>query len=376
MDNKKPFLNGLNELRAFAALSVILAHIELFKKRDGIGSLYNHSYFAYFIERIGKNGVYLFFVLSGFLITYLLLREKEKNHKISFKNFYLRRIFRIWPLYYLIILISFLLIPFLAFQFDIFQLTPFYFNRILDPANYNTQSIALYVLFLPNLALHTGKAVVGASQSWSVGVEEQFYVVWPFLILLFNRKKLFLVFLLIIGSFIFFNLFKVNYVSAIVKIVPIEFMAIGGIGGYLFHFKRDEVKDIFASRFLYFVILFLILILTFIPFGRLYIQNICLGCLFLVLILCTIQDSNPSAFRNKTFSFLGKISYGIYMYHPFVMFIVFPFANKLFNPQSDILAYNLFVYFFVILITIFISHLSYKYFESLFIRIKDTKYRA
>jgi peptidoglycan/LPS O-acetylase OafA/YrhL len=78
MENKKIFFNGLNELRAFAALSVIFHHIELFKNSDHINSLLDSIYFSYFIEKLGKNGVYLFFVLSGFLITYLLLLEKGK----------------------------------------------------------------------------------------------------------------------------------------------------------------------------------------------------------------------------------------------------------------------------------------------------------
>lgn len=375
MDNKKVFFSGLNELRALAAFSVILSHIELFKQRDGIGSLYDSSYLAYFIERIGKNGVYLFFVLSGFLITYLLLVEKDKNNKISFKNFYLRRIFRIWPLYYLILLISFILIPFLVSHFSIFQLTPYYFSRISNPANYDTRSIILYLLFLPNLALFIRKAVVGSTQLWSVGVEEQFYLVWPFLISKF-RKKLFLVFLLIICSFVFFNLVNIKYISSFVKIVPFEFMAIGGIGGYLFHFKRKKIENIFSSPYLYGTIICLIVIAALIPMTKIYLQNIGLGFLFLVLILSTIQESNSLAFRSRFFSFLGKISYGLYMYHPFIMFLVFPFANKLFNPQSDVVAYNLFVYFFVCLLTIGISYISYKYFESKFIRIKDTKYKS
>src|SRR5690554_6407842 len=137
LEKKKIFFNGLNELRAFAALSVIFHHIELFKLRDGISSIFSNSYFHFFIEKLGKNGVYLFFVLSGFLITYLLLQEKSNNHnKISFKKFYLRRIFRIWPLYYTVIAISFILIPFLAFNFEIFRLTPYYFDLISDSLNY------------------------------------------------------------------------------------------------------------------------------------------------------------------------------------------------------------------------------------------------
>jgi peptidoglycan/LPS O-acetylase OafA/YrhL len=107
------FFGGLNELRAIAALGVIFHHLELYNHRDRLLSIYNVKISAinYFISHLGKNCVYVFFVLSGFLITYLLLHEKEQTNKIEIRHFYLRRILRIWPLYYIIILISFCLIP-------------------------------------------------------------------------------------------------------------------------------------------------------------------------------------------------------------------------------------------------------------------------
>jgi len=206
----KIFFNGLNELRALAALAVIWHHIELFKNRDALTSLFNLDMFSYFIDKVGKNGVYLFFVLSGFLITFLLLKEKERYNTILFKKFFLRRIFRIWPLYYTIVIIGFVLIPFLAYSFDIFKSAPYYFKIISDPNNYSLDSVLLYIFFLPNVALSCGKAVAGSSHAWSVGVEEQFYILWPILIFAFSRKKIIWFFLLLLLAFftcsIFFNL--------------------------------------------------------------------------------------------------------------------------------------------------------------------------
>lgn len=376
LKSNKVFFEGLNELRAIAALSVIFHHIELFKDRDGISSIFTNQYFSYFIERLGKNGVYLFFVLSGFLITYLLLQEKDNHKTISFKKFYLRRIFRIWPLYYLIIAISFLLIPYLAYNFEIFQLTPTYFNRISDPSNFDSLSITLYLFFMPNFALAAGKAVVGAAQSWSIGVEEQFYLIWPLLLYLFNKSKLLLVFICMLAGYIFFNLHLVNHITPLLRKVPFEFMAIGGIGAYFYYYGKDTIQLVTKNPFSYIVMLVLIFLLLILPLGPLYIQNICLGVLFMFLILITIDNNNKLVFRNQYFSFLGKISYGIYMYHAFVMFLVFPFVNKYINPSSDILLYNILVYIFIISITIIISHLSYKYIELRFIKIKDSKYKT
>lgn len=203
----KIFFNGINELRALAAFSVIFHHIELFKSQDHIASLFSSVYCAYFIEKLGKNGVYLFFVLSGFLITYLLLIEKDKLKTILFKKFYLRRVYRIWPLYYLIVIIGFFLVPFLANTFSIFKNTPYFFGLISNQEYYSIKSFCLYLLFLPNVALYEFNIVlVGCSQAWSVGVEEQFYILWPLLVFAFNKKRTLLFFLFILSFYLFLHI--------------------------------------------------------------------------------------------------------------------------------------------------------------------------
>lgn len=395
MLEKKIFFNGLNELRAFASLSVIFYHIEILKSRDHTSSLFDNSFFTYFIDRLGRNGVNLFFVLSGFLITYLLLKEKEKYETILLRKFYLRRIFRIWPLYYLIVCISFVIIPYLAITSDIFHNTPFNFIDISNPENYSINSLLTYLFFLPNVAReYYGYRVVGGIQSWSVGVEEQFYILWPLLIFLFARKKIAWVFVLLLLIFIFSNVFiqpasfhllpknasftamLIPRIYVIIKIIPFEFMTIGAIGGYLYAYYDKKIKQFSKSKYIYLVVLSFVFIFLFLSLYHVYFQGLILGFLFLFLILVTINDENTIVFRNKPISYLGKISYGIYMYHPFVMFLVFPFANSYFNDSGTTLYYNLFVYVFVFSLTILLSHFSYKYFESVFIKIKDTKYKS
>jgi peptidoglycan/LPS O-acetylase OafA/YrhL len=86
----------------------------------------------------------------------------------------------------------------LANEFEIFKEAPFYFNRIVSTNNYNINSLTYYLLFLPNFALKYGYSVVGCSQTWSVGVEEQFYILWPLLFLFFKKKVMPFVFLSII----------------------------------------------------------------------------------------------------------------------------------------------------------------------------------
>ena len=392
MIEKKIFFNGLNELRAFAALAVIFHHIELFKSRDHISSLFEFSFFSYFIGTVGKNGVHLFFVLSGFLITYLLLKEKEKYKTILFKKFFLRRIFRIWPLYYLIVFIGFILIPFLAHNFEIFEKVPYYYDLISNPKNYSFNAVLLYILILPNIALSYDFLIAGCSQAWSIGVEEQFYILWPLLVFVFSRRIIVWVFTILLLFFIFsyafiqpdsFHLLSKDAtfaemllprIYALIKIFPFEFMTIGAIGGYLYAYYKEKIEEFSKSKFLYLIVLGFVFFFLFFLLDFVYFQGLTLGFLFLFLILITISEENSIVFRNKPLSYLGKISYGIYMYHPFVMFLVFPFANSYF--KDCLLEYNLFVYFFVFSITILLSHLSYKYFESVFIKIKDTNYKS
>ncbi|MES2417273.1 MAG: acyltransferase [Bacteroidota bacterium] len=363
----KIFFKGLNELRAIAALAVVFHHIELFKSKDFKASLFSTP-LEYFTAHIGKNGVYLFFVLSGFLITYLLLQEKNNFKTINLLKFYFRRIFRIWPLYYLIILISFLLIPLLANEFEIFKGTPYFFDRITDPVNYSSSSLLCYLFFLPNLAIHFNYIVVGSSQTWSVGVEEQFYILWPLLILFFKKKYMPFAFLGIIIIMPFFSYF-------ILPIFSFEYMSIGALGGYTLFYFPDLIKTFFKKRSLiYFLIIGLILFFMSIGLVHNYIQSIILAVLFIALILNTVTSDSKHIFSSSAFSFIGKISYGVYMYHPFLMFLIFPIANRYFEANG--IVYNVFLYFFIPGLSILLSHLSYKYFELKFIKIKDSKFNT
>jgi peptidoglycan/LPS O-acetylase OafA/YrhL len=374
---KNIFFGGLNELRAIAALSVILHHIELFKHRDKIESLFDSEYTLYWIEHLGKNGVYLFFVLSGFLITYLLLSEKEKNSTINLKKFYLRRIFRIWPLYYIILFISFIIVPLLTFIFSLFSITPSYYHLIKDSSNYDLKSFLLYFTFLPNFAVKAGKILAGASQSWSVGVEEQFYIIWPIIISFCNRKTMLLVFLSILAVFAVINLqFPNSLIGTIVTIIPFEFMAIGALGGYFYYKNTEEITQYTKSNILYAGVLLLIAILISIPVFKLYIQNIILGFVFLLLIIISINSSNKAVLRSRYFSFLGTISYGIYMYHPLIMFLIFPVFYKLLIFYNNIFVFNIGVFMFIPGITILVSYGSYRYIEKKFIDIKDSKFKT
>src|SRR5262249_40017472 len=152
---------GLNELRFIAWFAVFLAHVEQGKEFYG----YHYRFCVH-----GRLGVILFFVISGFLITYLLLSEKWSLGRVSIRDFYVRRILRIWPLYFLLILLCMLVVnrvgP-LAAPAD---------QAVIDK---NFWKIFLgYALFVPTLV----RPVLHTTHVWSVAVEEQFYIAWPWIV--------------------------------------------------------------------------------------------------------------------------------------------------------------------------------------------------
>ena len=259
---KKEYFKGLDSLRFFAALAVFFTHVELIKKFTGFGSHWidpeeRITKFTVFQSVMAKEidalspliayssalGVVFFFVLSGFLITFLLLREKEQNNSIDIRKFYLRRALRIWPLYYLIFILGFFVLPFLDF-FAVPGQDKFFQQNFWG-------NLMLYAFFMPNLAISIfTTAVPNIGQSWSIGVEEQFYLLWPLLIR--KSKNVLKSILWITGTIIAFKgllllsfpFVKFEYLIVLKKFLAmskLECMALGGLGAYMLFNKKEEL---------------------------------------------------------------------------------------------------------------------------------------
>lgn len=365
---KNIYFSGLNGLRFLAALAVIITHIELIKGTFGLKSYWINPLFF----NLGGLGVYFFFVLSGFLITYLLLAEKEKYQKISIKQFYLRRIFRIWPLYYLILCIGFFILPhFEAFKIPYLQVS---FEENFYP------NLFLYLLILPNLAFSLYPAVPNIGQSWSIGVEEQFYIFWPLII---SRSKSVFKTLVIITSVLI--LIKVMVLilglffratdwylplKLIVAMSKFECMSIGGLGAY-FLFNNHKLLDFIYKPIVFILsIFFSIFLIYFTPQKLQDGIHLIYALLFLQIILFVAKKSVNTFFENKVFNYLGKISYGLYMYHFMVIPFCIYFYVKYFHFNSLVIE-NIVLYSSIILISILISGISYQLFEQRFIKLKS-----
>ena len=361
MQNKL-FFSGLNELRAFAALAVVFHHIELYKQRLGINSLYNISILNGFIDNLGKNGVYLFFVLSGFLITYLLLEEKSVTGKISVSKFYGRRILRIWPLYFIILVIGFFLLPLVYNSFSHFFEDQTFYNERIRNLVYG-ENLVLFLFFLSNVALKLYGSVAGASQSWSVSVEEQFYFIWPWIVKFFSSSLwIVLVIIIIVMSAINYNInsfASFPYLHSFLSSFNIDFMAIGGVVAIFYRTYKSIVQKIIVNKGLIILIIFSIILHLFFV-----ISHITLGLSFGLLILLCVENK----IEIKLFSIVGKWSYGIYMYHPLVMYFSFSIVDQM--HITSLIEKNLAYYILIVGITFLLSHLSYKYVELYFLKLK------
>jgi peptidoglycan/LPS O-acetylase OafA/YrhL len=372
-NGERVYFPNLNGLRFFAALMVIIHHIEQFKSMYGLPNNFSSST----IQIFGELGVILFFVLSGFLITYLLLEEERQSGTILIRNFYVRRILRIWPLYFLIVTAALLVLP----NIPLFVLPGY--ERAEVYSNLGGK-ILLYLFFLPNLVSPLFGIVPYASLTWSIGTEEQFYLTWPVLLKYIRKYRLLLMFMIILGYlFVARALYSsrtdflpLKYeLTALWSTFNIDCMAIGGFFAMLLHTKSRILKY-FQNKYLFYFALALTSILLYrgiafpvlmvneIRFDYLYKEFYALWFGILILNFASNREILISL-ESRTLRHLGKISYGLYMYHPICIALVLNLLLLL-KQTSDWLLYPL-----SLLTVILLAGISYKYFESYFLRFKE-----
>jgi len=364
---QKIYFKNLNGLRFISALLVIIHHTEKNKSRFNIDNIYLS---VPAIGLIGKLGVVLFFVLSGYLITYLLLVEKQKTNTIDVKKFYIRRILRIWPLYYLIIILSLFILPYLSF----FTLPQFPREIILD--NLPSKTL-LFALILPNLVLSQFGIVPYSSHTWSIGTEEQFYIFWPFIVRKIKKFRALMMIVVILSyisirlllSFSFCEIIPFHqFFKAYLATFHIDCMAIGGFYAIILY-ERKKILYLLLNNYTFYITLIIVLTLITLGFKIPYIVfHYEFYAIFFGVIILNFS-ANPNigiSLEHKIFNYLGNISYGLYMFHP--LGIIFGIKTTLLLSDTNS---NTLIYLFTLAFTIVIATLSYKYFESFFVRYKS-----
>jgi peptidoglycan/LPS O-acetylase OafA/YrhL len=376
LHNKPIYFPGLNALRFIGALTVIIQHIELLKRKFSYSTIIDHPA----ATKVGEYGVTLFFVLSGFLITYLLLVEKQNYGTIAIKKFYVRRVLRIWPLYYLLIAIAIFVLPNIA----LFGLTEKPYDGFYQSVS---TSAPWYVFMLANVAFVTGNTIAYTVHLWSVACEEQFYLVWPYILKNTNRY-LVVFFCFIAGSLLtvqiaayilyhyeaqlpFFIAVVLVFICKFFYFFRISSMAVGGLGAYIFYFKKQTLLHVIYSKVAQLgslaSVLFVLLYKGQIPF----VNHAVLSVFFVILIMNIATNKNTLfKLENKVLNYLGKLSYGFYMYHFIAIALAYYAMIHLFyQPASSPLA-NCFLYVISIILTIGIAHLSFHFVESPFLNMK------
>lgn len=358
MGSKPIYLKGLNGIRAIASIAVVISHITLSLELFGLDSHIfgtNDKGDPKSYELAGY-GVSMFFALSGFLITYLLLLEKEKK-KISIKKFYFRRILRIWPLYY-------------AYMIGCFVV--YYFFNLSE----NLSSTYYYLFYAANIPFILGKELLFLGHFWSLAVEEQFYMFWPWLSKLklsFLKKiTLLLIVVLISTKLILHFLVSDSIAELAIHVTRFHCMLMGCYAAILFYEKNELFRQFITHQYTQ--------LAAWICFGLVainrfhiasVIDNEILSGITIMIIMGQITGKGLISLERKGLDFLGKISYGVYVIHPLLIFL---FSKFLFvSTGYTWLNYSI-VYGSIISATILLAFISFRYFESLFLKLKKKKY--
>jgi len=350
----QPELDGL---RFYAFLGVFLFHTMPGKAAFYRGLHLPMPWLWGAVARSGEAGVDLFFALSAFLITSLLLRERRQIGRISLRLFYLRRILRIWPLYFVVVGLGIVLAHTMRNQS-----LPWYY-------------IAGYVLFVGNWV----HAVFGHPQSicsplWTVSIEEQFYLIWPALMKMLERRGM------ILAGIVTFLLATTSQAA----------IALAGVsGGYIYYGSASRCGSLalgvllalFADRLPALTNRVRLLLVSggligwvvssagllnrpgpvsmHMVLGRMIISlgtgAILYGCLY----------SSSKLVRAAWIVSLGKVSYGLYLLHLTGLFILQSLIHPAWGWQ--LLATKA----LGLVMTVILAFASYRWIESPFLRLKD-----
>ena len=348
----KSYRSEIDGLRGIAVLGVLFYHSEI-------------TFKSFQVFPGGFLGVDLFFVISGYLITSLILKEHQSNKSFSFINFYKRRIRRLLP--------ALLTVIFVSSVVSYFYLLPMLFEELF-------KSVVSSIFFFSNFFFHFSGQAYGAQalskipllHTWSLSVEEQFYLLYPIFligILTFIKKKTKLIIIFgILSSLLFASVVNLNHQSFNFYMLPsriweLLFGALLGTNINQFSFsKNKKIKKNLA------ILGFLLIFFSFTFFKDTNNHPTYLTLIPVIGAYLIIQDVDKKNFINKILSgkilvFLGLISYSLYLWHH----PIFSFAKIIGAEENSFLLKVLFI-----IMSIFLAFLTYRFIEKPF-REKNEK---
>jgi peptidoglycan/LPS O-acetylase OafA/YrhL len=381
--NRVSYFKNLDGLRFLAALCVILGHCQAVLNNN-----YHRVHYNPYVAKLGTLGVDFFFVLSGFLISYLLMVEIETTQTVSIRNFYYRRFLRIWPLYFGF---GILWIVLGTWQMQ-------YFGKWIGypPTVQSGGQLAENLLFLGSFSINFQTLLrwgnpFQVGHFWSLCVEEQFYLIWSPVFKRF-KKQLLPAILVFIGIgflnylphtrfFWGYENFQYNF-----TIGCFFQFGLGGLLAWLLH-NGYLTPQYSLSKWASWALQAAFLIPTLMYLlGNYYVhepfqarEHLVFGTLSVGIIGCAIAKDSILNLEFGWLKYLGKISFGIYVFHiAAVRFtekmliswfhIDLNVSKDLFpTPQYYLVLYPLLATF----LAVGMATLSYEFFEKRFLKLKE-----
>lgn len=347
MNKKLKHYNELDGIRAVAVIMVMFYHFfkDVIVQHDILLLIQKLSLF-------GKTGVSLFFVLSGFLITRILVNTKQNDS--YFKSFYIKRILRIFPLYYFFLVVYYFVVP-------------YFLNHSF--AGFSQQ--IWYWTFMQNFALTFDWNSVGPIHYWSLSVEEHFYLFWPLVIYYCSVKniKWAILSLCAISFLARFLLIENHIEESLFTFARFDELAVGSFLAIL-ELQNKLVNQNLRKFVSVFVIFLIPLIYISSNNGNYSLLESCARYLVLAMvygsfiaITIVIEPENflKKALDNTALKSIGKISFGLYVYHPICFDVVINYFKITNLAFTFVLSFGL---------AYLVSILSYHLLEKQFLKLK------
>lgn len=359
-NGSKYYFPQLDSIRGLSFLAVYFVHAY----HPDFGTGFFKEMLQYLYNNLALS-IDVFFILSSFLLTWLGMNEYKVKGNFSFVNYFIRRALRIWPLYILLMIFSFIIVPYAAAYFQV--------PVTLPPAYY-------YLFFISNFYLEGH--VYFLRFLWTLSVEEQFYLLWGVCLLLFQKRILTCV-ILLAGVSIAYTIYaaKTNADGYYNTLIYLFDFAVGILAALLLH-KDGYIVVIFKKMTTVKNILFLLLLplLFIIMFCVNYFSanffglwtDIIMRYIFIIYTGFFIIDqmvSEKAVLKLKKQRFLiytGKISYGLYCFHG----IVLTFGLVLLQ-RAEINAPAFLRTVLFLVANYSIAALSYQFVEKPFLKLKD-----
>ncbi len=369
----------LDSIRFYAFLIVFVSHMYLFGYQAGpyVNQWLDNKGMRLFAH--GEVGVQIFFTLSGFLIMLLAIREFRKKHSFSIGGFFRRRILRIWPLYFLALIIG------------IYS---------MGVSAEDAACVSKFWYFLGNVCMAQGFSDGGLGgiigPLWSVSVEEQFYIFFPFVFagcLFLMRRYAQKIIVYIVGLIAFFvcvwalysrYIHSGDWNYATVSQLPSLFLGmflavVVSTQRYMVHISHMVRKYRISVMGLALISFLAALYIKFAgPLGvSVYVLPLSLATSCMIVLSIVLPDtegeSDPTvSVWSRASQYFGRISYGMYVYHMFAFLLIRHMFEYL-HIENTSLAMMVIQVVAVFGLTTGMAHVSYVYIESFFLRFKSAK---